>query len=80
MSEANYRAKNRRIFKLGDREAIAVCWEGGAAERITAKLNSHDALIEACKTLLNSTDYCDDVRPLMNSLRAALALAEEGAE
>lgn len=33
-------------------------------------------LLEACRALINSTDYCGDDRPLMQRIRAAIAKAE----
>jgi hypothetical protein len=32
-------------------------------------------LLEACERMLNSTDYCDDMRPLMDAVRIAVQKA-----
>lgn len=44
---------------------------------IVHRVNNFDSLLEACRAILNSSDYSDDDRPLMRNLRNAVESAEK---
>ena len=77
-----WRIDKRASTRIID-DADTTIASAGLASRIYEEAMANTHLIAAAPdmataidNLLNSTDYCDDSRPLMDALRTALAKAE----